>query len=55
LASYVDFASIGKAMLADGNWSKYALSEEHLEYPCRKCKRCMWFFKPEKCPAQLKR
>lgn len=51
LAGLVDFVSVGRAMLADGDWSSYALNNTPLASPCLKCKRCLWFSNPDKCPA----
>ncbi|MCK5128953.1 MAG: NADH:flavin oxidoreductase [Clostridiales bacterium] len=54
LAGYVDFVSVGRAMLADENWTASILEDTPIEKPCIGCKRCLWFLDPNRCPAQNK-
>lgn len=48
--NYVEFAGIGKGMLADPQFANHVLSGEPVN-PCRSCKNCCWFTDHTKCPA----
>lgn len=47
----VDFAGIGRGMLADPQFANHVLSGEPVNV-CRSCKRCLWFTDHTKCPAR---
>ena len=48
-----DLIAVGKAMLADPDWSAKALRGADQEIiPCRVCRRCMHFTDGERCPAR---
>ena len=51
-AEYVDIVSVGRAMLADGDWSDSVLNDKPIALPCIRCKFCKWFRDHEKCPAK---
>ena len=48
--NYVDFAGIGKGMLADPSFANHVLNSEPIN-KCRGCKKCFWFTDHTKCPA----
>lgn len=46
----VDFAGIGRAMLADPDFAGHVLRGEPVN-PCRGCRNCRWFTDHTKCPG----
>ena len=47
---YVDFAGIGKGMLADPSFANHVLNSEQIN-KCFGCKKCFWFTDHTNCPA----
>jgi NADPH2 dehydrogenase len=48
---YVDFAGIGRGMLADPEFANHVLRSEPIN-KCHGCKNCLWFTDHTKCPAR---
>jgi 2,4-dienoyl-CoA reductase-like NADH-dependent reductase (Old Yellow Enzyme family) len=48
---YVDFAGIGRGMLADPEFANHVLRSEPINQ-CHGCKNCLWFTDHTKCPAR---
>lgn len=51
---YADIACIGKAMLADPDWTRHAL-EMSAGVSCLGCKPCMWYSDAYRCPRAVAR
>jgi 2,4-dienoyl-CoA reductase-like NADH-dependent reductase (Old Yellow Enzyme family) len=47
---YVDFAGIGRGMLADPEFANHVINGEPVN-KCFECMKCMWFTDHTKCPA----
>ena len=47
---YVDFAAIGRGMLADPEFANHVINSEPIN-TCSGCKRCFWFTDHSLCPA----
>lgn len=47
---YVDFAAVGRGMLADPNFANHVINSEPVSM-CLGCKRCFWFTDHTLCPA----
>ena len=47
---YVDFAAIGRGMLADPEFANHVINSEPVN-TCSACKRCFWFTDDTLCPA----
>ncbi len=48
---YVDFAAIGRGMLADPEFANHVINSEPVN-TCSGCKRCFWFTDDTLCPAK---
>jgi 2,4-dienoyl-CoA reductase-like NADH-dependent reductase (Old Yellow Enzyme family) len=52
----VDLVAVGRGILADPGWARKALEGRADEIvPCRRCRRCQYFEKSERCPARVQR
>jgi 2,4-dienoyl-CoA reductase-like NADH-dependent reductase (Old Yellow Enzyme family) len=47
---YVDFAAIGRGMLADPEFANHVINSEPVN-TCSECKNCFWFTDHTLCPA----
>jgi len=50
---YVDFAAVGRGMLADPEFANHVINSEPVK-KCSECKRCFWFTDHTLCPARTK-
>ncbi|MCC4768265.1 NADH:flavin oxidoreductase [Methanosarcina sp. DH1] len=51
--NYVDFAAVGRGMLADPNFANHVINGEPVN-TCLGCERCFWFTDDTLCPAKEK-
>ncbi len=49
---YLDFLAIGRAQLADYNFTKHLKNKEEI-LTCIECKPCKWFTNGDNCPRQI--